>query len=70
MGLLSSIRGVVDAIEPEPDRDERFVDAYWCDDCAVREPVRESEIEDERRCPECGETMRFERSPDSGHCAC
>ena len=43
--------------------------AYWCDDCDVR--VRDVDLDDEEaRCPECGDEMRFERSPGSSGCAC
>jgi DNA-directed RNA polymerase subunit RPC12/RpoP len=43
--------------------------AYWCDDCGER--ILDLDTEEEPpSCPTCGEEMRFERSPDSGGCAC
>lgn len=50
--------------------------AYWCDDCSTR--VRDVDVDDEGLardaegtplCPDCGETMRFERASGTG-CAC
>ncbi len=50
--------------------------SYWCDDCTVR--VRDVEVDDRGidrdddgvpRCPDCGDSMRFERASGSG-CAC
>lgn len=70
MGLLGSIREAVEGIEPDANGQADIAGAYWCDECSVRVPVSENELEDERNCPECGESMRLERSPDSGHCAC
>ena len=66
MGVLDSIR---DALEPETDEPD-VAGAFWCDDCGIREPVSADELDDDRSCPECGASMRLERSPDSGHCAC
>ncbi len=67
MGILDTIRGAFDG--PDDRGKTRFVAAYWCDDCDVRLPVEE--VHDEPRpCPDCGEPMRLERSPDSGSCAC
>ncbi|MXV63379.1 hypothetical protein GS429_15165 [Natronorubrum sp. JWXQ-INN-674] len=76
MGLIESIRSAVGAIEPETesetktDRRSNLAGAYWCDDCSVRVPVTEDEVDESRSCPDCGESVQFERSPDSGHCAC
>lgn len=71
MGILESIRNAVDAIEPETEDRAALAGAYWCDDCSVRDPVTDDEVDDgSRLCPDCGEPMRFERSPDSGDCAC
>lgn len=71
MGLLDSIRSAVETIEPGTEARSPLAGAYWCDDCSVRVPVTEDEFDDETRsCPDCGDAMRFERSPDSGGCAC
>jgi len=50
--------------------------SYWCDDCAVRVRDIDVEAEDLDRdtegtpvCPDCGESMRFERASGTG-CAC
>ena len=44
--------------------------AYWCHDCDERIPEFHVEGEDPPTCPTCGESMEFERSPDSAGCAC
>ena len=44
--------------------------AYWCHDCNERIPEFHVEGEDSPPCPTCGESMAFERSPDSASCAC
>ncbi|WP_255191082.1 hypothetical protein [Natronobeatus ordinarius] len=69
MGLLESIRS---AFEPADTATETIVGAHWCDDCSVRTPVYDERSTDGERppCPDCGDPMRFERSPDSGSCAC
>lgn len=54
---------------PEPTTGPRSKGAYWCDDCDER--ILDLEADEEPPdCPSCGEEMRFERSPDSGGCAC
>lgn len=71
MGLLGSVRNAVDSIGPDTDNQSDLIGAYWCDDCSVRIPVTEDELDDETRpCPDCGDSMRLDRSPDSGDCAC
>ncbi|SDQ33513.1 hypothetical protein [Natronobacterium texcoconense] len=78
MGLLDSLRNAARLLESSAasnsrmatDSDSRIAGAYWCDDCSVRIPVSKEELDDERSCPDCGESMRLERHPESGHCAC
>lgn len=71
MGLLESVRSAIDTIGPATDDRSRLAGAYWCDDCSVRLPVTEDELDDRTpTCPDCGDLMRFERSPESGNCAC
>ena len=79
MGLFDT---VTDAMKGSTQRapgtagDDGSEGAYWCDDCAVR--VRDVEVDEEGLdrdgdgapvCPDCGESMRFERATGSG-CAC
>lgn len=61
---------------PETAGDDGSKGAFWCDDCGVR--VRDVEVDEEGLdrdgdgtpvCPDCGESMRFERATGSG-CAC
>jgi len=76
MGLIDAVSS---AFAPDTDGVEETTQsdgAYWCDDCGVR--VRDVDVEDEGldlgddgtpECPECGESMRFERS-HADDCAC
>lgn len=69
MGVIDTISGFLDG--PETGTTERSKGAYWCDDCNER--IRDVDAEPDEEppgCPSCGEGMRFERSPDSGGCAC
>lgn len=75
--------GIIDAVSSAfaPDTDtaeasEQSDGAYWCDDCGVR--VRDVAVDEEGLdrdaagtplCPDCGESMRFERATGSS-CAC
>lgn len=73
MGLIGTIRETLEASTPSPDRGtgtSESAGAYWCDPCAERVPAADVEGEDAPACPECGEAMRFERSPGSTGCAC
>lgn len=79
MGLL---RTVAETLAASTQRsagvagDDGSEGAYWCDDCGVR--VRDVDVDAEGldrdgggvpKCPDCGDTMRFERATGSG-CAC
>lgn len=67
MSVLDTVRGLFDG--PETDATAESKGAYWCDDCGER--ILDLDTEEEPpACPACGEEMRFERSPDSGGCAC
>ncbi|MGM0397485.1 MAG: hypothetical protein ACQEQY_00695 [Halobacteriota archaeon] len=72
MGLLDTVSAVVSEMGPDREAAQRpqSKGAYWCDDCSVR--IRDVDYDGEGTpaCPECGQEMRFERSPDSGGCAC
>jgi len=70
MGLVTDLK---DALRQSPtttkDR-ERSRGSYWCHDCAERIRDVDFEGDDTPSCPECGDEMEFERSPDSAGCAC
>ncbi|MFW6265910.1 MAG: hypothetical protein ACOC2A_03940 [Halanaeroarchaeum sp.] len=72
MGLLDTVSEVVSELGPdrEAPRRPQSRGAYWCDDCSIR--IRDVDYDGDGTpdCPECGQEMRFERSPDSGGCAC
>lgn len=74
MGMLTTVKEILQASTESANRgdvtDEQSAGAYWCDDCDVR--IRDVDVEgsDAPGCPDCGETMRFERSPGSTGCAC
>lgn len=48
--------------------------SFWCTECDERLLASEADIapdsDDTQTCPSCGSRMEFERSPDSGSCAC
>lgn len=44
--------------------------AYWCHDCQQRIIDTEVEGDGPPDCPDCGDAMEFERSPDSSSCSC
>lgn len=79
MGIFDTLTDVMEASTqraPETAGDDGSKGAYWCDDCGVR--VRDVAVDEEGFdrdadgvpvCPDCGESMRFERATGSG-CAC
>ena len=74
MGLIDSVRDAFASPSPKGRPDDGSEGAYWCDDCGVR--IRDVELDvapgektDDVACPDCGETMRFERSSGRS-CAC
>ncbi|OYR53495.1 hypothetical protein [Halorubrum halodurans] len=79
MGILDTVTETLASSTqraPGDGGDDGSEGAYWCDDCTVR--VRDVEVDAEGldrdaegtpKCPDCGETMRFERAGGSG-CAC
>lgn len=79
MRIFDTLTDVVEASTqraPETAGDDGSEGAYWCDDCGVR--VRDVAVDEEGFdrdadgvpvCPNCGESMRFERATGSG-CAC
>jgi rubrerythrin len=67
MSVIDTVRELFSG--PETDARSGSRGAYWCDDCGER--ILDLDTEEEPpSCPSCGEEMRFERSPDSGGCAC
>lgn len=71
MGLIDSVKDAFASPSPKGRPDDGSKGAYWCDDCSNR--IRDVELDvdpgEDVDCPDCGETMRFERS--SGRdCAC
>jgi len=52
------------------DEGEESAGAHWCHDCGER--IRDVEVGGDSTpdCPDCGDSMEFERSPDSAGCAC
>jgi DNA-directed RNA polymerase subunit RPC12/RpoP len=69
MSLLDTVR---DAFEGRASRDtgQQSEGAYWCHDCSERILDLNVEGDAPPDCPDCGDEMAFERSPDSGDCAC
>lgn len=74
MGILDTVSSVFEA--SGSDTSDESTGAYWCDDCGVR--VRDVDVDDEGlaladdgtpECPDCGDSMRFERQAADG-CAC
>ena len=70
MGLLGTLKETLEASsQTSPGGSSDSEGAFWCDDCDVR--VLDTAVEsDDPACPDCGEPMRFERSPGSTSCAC
>ncbi len=78
MGLLDTVSEMFEAStrrSPSTSEDGS-AGSYWCRECANR--VRDVDVDDEGleldadgtpRCPDCGETMTFERVSGTG-CAC
>lgn len=69
MSILDTVR---DAFESPGSGEtaEESKGAYWCHDCSER--IRDVAVDGDEppACPECGDEMAFERSPDSAGCAC
>jgi len=74
MSVLTTVKELLGADADASSRDggtgERSKGAYWCTDCGER--IRDVDVEGDATpdCPECGDAMEFERSPDSTGCAC
>jgi len=74
MGVLTTVKEMLRASTGPPNQGNAAggdsKGAYWCHDCGER--VRDVAVDGERppACPDCGDAMAFERSPDSAGCAC
>jgi Zn finger protein HypA/HybF involved in hydrogenase expression len=74
MSVVNTVKEFLTASTESPNRgsaaDEQSAGAYWCHDCSER--IRDVEVSGESPpdCPECGDEMDLERSPDSTGCAC
>lgn len=70
MGLVASLKEALRQSPTTTEGGERSKGAYWCHDCAERIRDVDHDGEGAPACPECGNEMDFERSPDSAGCAC
>lgn len=73
MSVLGTVKELLAASDRNPNRggaQQISKGAYWCNDCSVR--IRDVEVDgdDDPTCPECGDSMQFERSAASTGCAC
>jgi hypothetical protein len=73
MSVLSTVTKLLQASNQSTHRGdgtEAPDGAYWCDDCDQRSPDTDVEGDRTPDCPDCGESMAFERSPGTTGCAC
>jgi len=74
MGVLTAVKQILRASTQSANRGDGSTEtpdgAYWCDDCDER--ILDTGVEGNTTpdCPECGESMAFERSPGTTGCAC
>jgi uncharacterized paraquat-inducible protein A len=74
MGILGTVGEMLAASTESANRGGGKGDgskgAYWCHDCDER--IRDVDVagEEPPDCPDCAETMAFERSHSSTGCAC
>lgn len=76
MSLVTTLKDALTATREKPGETstEGPAGAFWCTECDERLLASEADIapdgDDTQACPSCGSSMAFERSPDSGGCAC
>lgn len=75
MSFVSTLKDALTATREKPGTTKSGPSgAFWCTECDERLLPSEADVapdsDDEQSCPNCGSRMRFERSPDSGDCAC
>jgi len=68
MSLLDTVKEAFEG--PSAGATQESRGAYWCHDCNER--IRDVDVDGDEppACPDCGSEMEFERTPDSGGCAC
>jgi len=77
MSLVSTLRDALTATREKPGTSSKSAGpsgAFWCTSCDERLLPADADVapdsDEMQACPDCGSDMRFERSPDSGDCAC
>lgn len=76
MSIVSTLKDALTATRERPDAgsSQRPSGSFWCTECDERLLASDADVapdsDEELSCPSCGSPMRFERSPDSGGCAC
>lgn len=70
MSLLASVKDMFGSPATESAGTKESKGAFWCNDCSERILDVDVPGAEPPDCPSCGNTMKFERTPDSGACAC
>lgn len=75
MGLVTTLKDALTATAEKPgSKSDGPAGAFWCTECDERLLPADADVtpdsDDGQTCPSCGSLMTFERSPDSGDCAC
>ncbi len=73
MSVLDSVKEILKASTQNPNRGDETTEskgAYWCNDCGERILDIDVAGDEAPDCPQCGESMTFERSAGSTGCAC
>lgn len=76
MSLVSTLKDALTETREKPgrSRSDGPAGAFWCTECDERLLPSDADVvpdgDEDQSCPSCGSLMRFERSPDSGDCAC
>lgn len=73
MSVLGTVKEVLQASTSSTNRGDGTAEskgAYWCNDCGERVLDLDVEGDEPPSCPNCGESMEFERSAGSTGCAC
>lgn len=76
MSFVTTIKDALTSTREKPGRTstDRPAGAFWCAECDERLLASDADVapdsDEDRHCPTCDSTMKFERSPDSGSCAC
>lgn len=76
MSLVTTLKEALTATREKPGTNKSSgpSGAFWCTECDERLLASEAAVapdsDADQDCPSCGSLMTFERSPDSGDCAC